>query len=769
MNLSQNAIKILEKRYLRKDEDGNIIETPEQMINRITDYVCEDNEVLKQKAKQLMLDLKFLPNTPTLMNAGITNQLSACFVIPIKDSLESIVHEALWHQAAIHKFGGGTGINFSNLRPKGDSIKNLGVTTGVLSFIRNFDTMSDSIHQGGKRPGANMTILDIHHPEIEDFITAKTNNNKDYENMNFSVLVDNNFMQAVKDNKSIFLSFPVKSDKKRKEIKAKYLFDLICDSAHKCGCPGILFEENLNKGNVLKDFMWCNTTNPCGELILFCGEYEGEDLAESCNLGSFNLVSFVEDNTGVFKFKELEEAVSIATEFLDLVIDKNNYPFAFIEKGTKLTRKIGLGITGFHEMLVKMDISYGSKESTEWAEKVMQFINEESNKVSQKLAVKNGTYPLAHLISDTRRNATTTAIAPTGTIGRFMLGYGHALGIEPPFALCIESKIIESTLSEGIYPPLMKVLNAQGWKKETLETIIWQIKQNGETIQDLVIPDKIKVLFRTASEIPIEQHIAIQAAFQKHTQNAVSKTINMNHNTTTEDVSKAFLLAWKSNLKGITIYRAGSKNNQVLNTTNTKLISELSKNAPTPRQRFKDHIAIIREIESACGITYCGISFDEYGFFEVFPINSGKGGCEASDEERGRTGSTMLRFNIPVETIIKQYGKVKCKVCLTKDKFYDNKGKFIGIKSCSHGLSKQMEDYYSNPNLVYEIIELQSKIHSIFNRNSVIDNLLEDTKSTHISTIIDEINLCPNCKISLIKQEGCTSEGCPNCGYGGCN
>ncbi len=1063
MKLSKNSISILEKRYLLKDDSGKIIETPEQMIDRVCNYVCDDVE-LRQKAKQLMLALKFLPNTPTLMNAGITNQLSACYVLPIDDSLESIVHDTLWQQASIHKMGGGVGINFSNLRPVGDPIKTTGgVTTGVLSFVKNFDTMSGSIHQGGKRDGANMTILscldgnslihttegkipiknlvgkhpyvyscdtetkkihiikadnvfisgnnreiirvwldndnyidctedhrfllsnceykqandlklgdslmafkkvlggthntdiiigctngysrkeqdvvaedilnvnvdyttfihhkdenhqnnnpenlevvtrsthqyfhldglyegtkklaefrkgktleeiygedkakqikekqssarqnikpwnenligeeykehykngfknqyenhkviriekmgnvndvydislpkyhnfvvngifvhNCYHPEIENFITIKTQNKKDYENMNFSVLVDDNFMKAVIDDKEINLSFPIKTDNIRKKVKAKYLWNLICDSAHKCGCPGILFEDTINKSNILKEYMWMTTTNPCGEQILYCGKVinipklNGKKIAESCNLGSMNLPAFVDEN-GIFKFEELREAVFTAVEFLDCVIDKNNYPFDFIEEGTKLTRKIGLGVTGFHEMLVKMRMPYGSDESVKCAEKVMSFINESSNESSKKIAEKKGVYPLAYLVSDKRRNATTTTIAPTGTIGRFMLGYGHALGIEPPFAINIESKIIETTLSDGIYPPLLEVLRSQGWRESTIEQLIYNIKRNGNSIQNLEIPDKIKILFRTANEIPIEEHIAVQSAFQCHTQNAVSKTINLNNKSTIEDVSKAFNLAYKSGLKGITIYRDGSKDKQVLNVIKDRY-SEMEsiggkkpfleeevdtykrepKNIPTPRPRFKDHIAIIREIESGCGVTYSGISFDKYGLFEVFPINSGKGGCIASQEAIGRSGSTMLRFNIPVETIIKQFGRVKCNNCLTKDEFYDKDKKFIGIKSCSHGLSKQMNDYYSNSELVSEMIELQNKIHLLFNQNGVNDGLMKDYNKNKPKEIqSDNIKYCPDCKVPLIKQEGCSSDGCPNCGIGGCS
>lgn len=796
MNLSKNSISILEKRYLLKDENGKIIETPEQMIERVCNYVCGANKELKEKTKQLMLDLKFLPNTPTLMNAGVTNQLSACYVIPIEDSLESIVHDALWEQAAIHKFGGGTGINFSNLRPKGDKIKNLGVTSGVLSFIKNFDTMSGSIHQGGKRDGANMTILSIYHPQIMDFITIKTHNHIDYENMNFSVLVDDNFMKAVIEDKEINLSFPVKSDNVRKKVNARYLFDLICESAHKCGCPGILFEDATNKNNILKDYMWLKDFNPCGESPLFCGTVDvskwgiynssikTKKLAESCNLGSINLPIYV--NNGIFNFNKIEKDIETIVEFMDLIIDVNKYPFSYIEEGTKLTRKIGIGITGFHEALVKMNIAYGSPESVECAKKIMSFISTQCQETSIKLTEKKGVYSMAKLVNDNKRNAITNIIAPTGTIGRLMLGYGHALGIEPPFALYMESNIIESKLDEGIYPPLISVLKSQGWKPETVETLINNIKRNGKSIQELKIPDNIKKLFRTASEIPIEGHIAIQSAFQECIDGAVSKTVNMNHDTSIKDISNAFLLAYKSGLKGITIYRDGSKEKQVLNVP--KQIIENGTKELNIDIRPIDDLAPRPSIlpgmsftmKTACNTLFINptmLKNSSKNALEQFINSAGEGGCLAMKSGLGITFSVYQRILEEVEElgyvppnlarssldiVSSHVLLVTCPACtqlIAKNRILKDRGETIeheiNARSCPNAIAQTMKFMLS---------------HDI---KTFIDGKPYDSNDylpDNLKLKIHEIKKkCPDCGIILIKQEGCSSEGCPNCGIGGCS
>ncbi len=774
---SPMAIQVLEKRYLLKNKEGTIVETPDELLERVAKYVCGEDKKLLAAALKLMKELKFLPNTPTLMNAGTTNMLSACFAIPISDSLESIVHEALWQQAAIHKKGGGTGLNFSSLRPKGDPISSTGgVTCGVLSFMENFDTMSKSIMQGGKRAGANMSILSIYHPEIEEFIKIKTTNHTDYENMNLSVLVDDSFMFVVKNNKDIKLSFPIKSKHEkdiRKVISAKYLWDLICDSAHKCGCPGILFEDTINSNNTLdKHGFHIVATNPCGEQPLFCGEYNGKQIAESCNLGSLNLLKFVKKDNSGMDYKKLEEAVLVAIDFLDRVIDKNVYPFKFIEEGTKLTRKIGLGVTGFSDYLIQIGVPYNSERAIKEAEEIMKFITNKAHLESFDLASEFGKYPLAELIGDKKRNNMCTTIAPTGTIGRLMLGHGYSSGIEPPFAVYMKSNIIETTIDDGIHPLLLDMLK-QNLSSLDLEAVIYCIKNDGSSIQDLkVIPEKIRQLFLTSNEIPIEQHIAIQAAFQKYTDNAVSKTINIHNKATVSDVSKAFMLAYDSGCKGTTIYRDGSKNVQVLNSikeTQKIITGELFKEL-APRPAILPALSFVKQ--TACNTlfinpTYMGII--DKSALEHF-IDS-HGGCLAM-----RTGLAMSvsLYQRIIEDINPEYArnalqivtshllKVECPVCKMKIKEERHK-----IKNGE--TVEEPVDSISCPNALAQVMEYMLK-HKV---ETYIDGVkfkaeLYKIKSYEGIEAVDN-KKCPDCGTVLIRQEGCTSFQCPKCMTGGCN
>jgi len=770
------AIQILEKRYLLKNKEGTITETPEELLERVAKYVCSEDKKLLAAVLKLMKELRFLPNTPTLMNAGTTNMLSACFAIPISDSLESIIHEALWQQAAIHKKGGGTGLNFSSLRPKGDTISLTGgVTCGVLSFMENFDTLSKSIQQGGKRAGANMSILSVYHPEIEEFIKIKTTNNTDYENMNLSVLVDDVFMLAVKNNKTIFLSFPIKSENKRREIRAKYLWELICDSAHKCGCPGILFEDTINSNNTLdKHGFHITTTNPCGEQPLFCGEYNGNITAESCNLGSLNLLKFVNDKNNGMDYKKLEEAVLVATAFLDRVIDKNVYPFKFIEEGTKLTRKIGLGVTGFSDYLIKIGVPYSSEKAITEAEEIMKFITNKSHLESFDLAAEFGKYPLAELVGDKKRNNMCTTIAPTGTIGRLMLGHGYSSGIEPPFALYMKSNIIETTIEDGIHPLLLEKINEvclglPDRKKETIDLI----KQNGSSIQNIpLLSAEIKRLFLTANEIPIEQHIKIQAAFQSYTDNAVSKTINLNNKATVEDVSKAFMLAYDLGCKGTTIYRDGSKSNQVLNsikethkTTSVESFKDLA-----PRPAILPALSFVKQ--TACNTlfinpTYMGV-IDKSALEHFIDAH---GGCLAM-----RTGLAMSvsLYQRIIEEINPEYArnalqivtthllKVECPVC--KMRIRDEKQKIKNGETVIDPV-----DSISCPNALAQVMEYMLK-HKV---ETYIDGIkfqaeLYKIKSYEEIEAVDKTK-CLDCGTVLIKQGGCSSFQCPKCMTGGCN
>jgi len=777
LNFSPMAIQILEKRYLLKNKEGTITETPEELLERVAKYVCGEDKKLLAAVLKLMKELKFLPNTPTLMNAGTTNMLSACFAIPVLDSLESIIHEALWQQAAIHKKGGGTGLNFSLLRPKGDTISSTGgVTCGVLSFMENFDTMSKSIQQGGKRAGANMSILSIYHPEIEEFIKIKTTNSTDYENMNLSVLVDDMFMLAVKNDKMIALSFPIKTVKGiRKQISAKYLWDLICDSAHKCGCPGILFEDTINSNNTLdKHGFHITTTNPCGEQPLFCGEYNGKPSAESCNLGSLNILKFVNDTKTGMDYKKLEEAVLVATAFLDRVIDKNVYPFKFIEEGTKLTRKIGLGVTGFSDYLIKIEVPYNSERAITEAEEIMKFITNKAHLESFDLAAEFGKYPLAELIGDKKRNNMCTTIAPTGTIGRLMLGHGYSSGIEPPFAVYMKSNIIETTIEDGIHPLLLEKLEEIYFDTPDIKLrIIEQIKQNGSSIQNISqLGNKIKKLFLTSNEIPVEQHIKIQAAFQSYTDNAVSKTINLHNSATVSEVSKSFMLAYDLGCKGTTIYRDGSKNNQVLNSIKEtqKTISVESFKDLAPRPAILPALSFVKQ--TACNTlfinpTYMGV-IDKSALEHFIDAH---GGCLAM-----RTGLAMSvsLYQRIIEEINPEYArnalqivtthllKVECPVC--KMKIRDEKQR---IKNGE--VVEEPVDSISCPNALAQVMDYMLK-HKV---ETYIDGIkfkaeLYKIKSYEGIEVVDQ-KRCPDCGTVLIKQGGCTSFQCPICLTGGCN
>jgi len=528
MRLTKNALILLKHRYLLRDEKGRIVETPEQMFRRVARAVARSDTRYKENPRKserdffdVMTRLDFLPNSPTMMNAGTgLGQLSACFVLPIEDSIESIF-TTLKDMATIHKSGGGTGFNFSKIRPREDVVKSSkGKASGPVSFLEIYNKATDVIKQGGKRRGANMGILDASHPDIFDFITLKQR--KSINNFNLSVAVTKKFMEAVLRNDNWNLVNP-RTKKIVKTVKARKVFDAIVDGAWKIGDPGVIFIDEVNAKNPLK-LGRITATNPCGELPLY--DYE------SCNLGSINLSNFVERDE--INWNKLKEVIHIAVHFLDNVIDANNYPLPEIEKKTKENRKIGLGIMGFAEFLIKLGVPYDSEKAIEIAEKVMGFINEESKNASEELAKRRGVFPNFRKSRWKKRlrNATTTTIAPTGSISMIA---GTSSGIEPLFALGFKKRVLGTELLE--YNQLYK-------------TALKRYRR---------LPPKIKQLFKTAIEIPPEQHVKIQAAFQKHTDNAVSKTVNLPQKATRRDVRKVFLLAYKLKCKGITVYRKGCR------------------------------------------------------------------------------------------------------------------------------------------------------------------------------------------------------------------
>ena len=563
--LREPALIVLKQRYLLKNENNEIIETPEDLFERVAKAVAsaEANfskdpnicEIYAEKFYDLMVNLDFLPNSPTLMNAGCPlGQLSACFVLPIEDSLDSIF-ETLKFTALIHKSGGGTGFSFSNLRPKGDIVASTqGVASGPLSFIKVFDSATEAIKQGGKRRGANMGILRIDHPDIEEFIIAKREE-KILTNFNLSVAITDHFMEALKKGEK----FPLINPRNKKIVKyvdPKRIFSLIAESAWECGDPGVIFIDTINRYNPTPHLGEIEATNPCGEqpLLPF----------ESCNLGSINLANFVED--GKINWEDLKEVIHLVVRFLDNVIEINRFSIPQINKITKLTRKIGLGVMGFADFLIKLNISYAEPEAIALAEKVMKFINEESVKASQKLAIERGNFP-AYPGSiwdkpDTpfMRNATTTTIAPTGSIS---LIAGVSSGIEPLFGVYYERKTLGNIIIKEFHPLFIEILEKENYSENEIKSILEEVKEKG-ILKNIKLPERIKKLFVTTYEISPDQHLAIQEAFQKYTHNAVSKTINLPKEATVENIKTIYLKAYKLGLKGVTVFRYGSKSEQVI-------------------------------------------------------------------------------------------------------------------------------------------------------------------------------------------------------------
>jgi len=561
LKLSLNAITILERRYLLKDETGRVVETPSQMFRRVAGTIAEvdaiydksaDIDAVKEEFYRVMAGLEFLPNSPTLMNAGTDiGQLSACFVLPVGDSIEEIF-DALKYMALIHKSGGGTGFSFSRLRPKGDVVKStMGVASGPVSFMRVFDVATDVIKQGGRRRGANMGILRVDHPDIIEFITAKEREGV-LANFNISVAVTDEFMDAVENDKYYSLINPRNGAVVRR-LRARDIFDLIATAAWKTGDPGLIFLDEINRRNPTPHVGVIESTNPCGEVPLL--PYE------SCNLGSINLSRMVRD--GEVDWEKLRRTVRTAVHFLDNVIDANRYPIPQIEEATKANRKIGLGVMGFAEMLIKLGVPYDSEEAVAAAEKVMSFISEEARKKSVELGEERGSFPNfpGSIWEKTgykaMRNATVTSIAPTGTISIIA---GTSSGIEPLFAVAFVRNVMGTQLFE-VNSVFEQISKERGFYSTDL---IVKISKTGSVQGLSEVPEDIKRIFRTALEISPEWHVRIQAAFQKYTDNAVAKTVNLPPDATVDDVRRIFMMAWRLKCKGITVYRYGSRSEQVL-------------------------------------------------------------------------------------------------------------------------------------------------------------------------------------------------------------
>lgn len=564
LRLSEAALKVLEARYLKKDPQGNVIESPEEMFRRVARHVAQAEERFEpgkasyweEKFYEVMTELRFLPNSPTLMNAGKRlGQLAACFVLPIEDSLSSIF-TALKRAALIHQSGGGTGFSFSRLRPRGSPVASThGVASGPVSFMRIFNMATEVIKQGGTRRGANMGVLRVDHPDIKEFITIKRDP-REMTTFNLSVGITDAFMEALKKGERFPLLNP--RDRRPSEwVWAKELFELMVECAWENGEPGALFLDTINRFNPTPSLGGIEATNPCGEQPLLPNE--------ACNLGSINLVKVLKKTTSGYTidWDLLRETVWIGVRFLDDVVEVNRYPFRVIEKICRANRKIGLGVMGFAHMLVLLGIPYDSDRASKVAEELMSFIAQEAKMASQELAKQRGPFPNFPLSiwakrgEVPRRNATLTTIAPTGTISIIA---NCSSGIEPLFALAYRKRMLGDLEVFTLDPVVQEVMERENWPVSVKEAVL----KEGRIPKDAPVPEKYKQLFKTAFEIPPERHLEVQAAFQRHTDNAVSKTINFPPQARKEEVAKAFLMAYELGLKGITVYRSGSRQGQVI-------------------------------------------------------------------------------------------------------------------------------------------------------------------------------------------------------------
>ena len=566
LKLPVNTVEVLKRRYLLKDENRRIVETPSELFRRVAHHVAQaeagygsdgDVQEVENAFYHMMRNREFLPNSPTLMNAGTPmGQLSACFVLPVEDSIEGIF-QTLADMARIHQTGGGTGFSFSRLRPRGDLVGSTkGRASGPISFMGIFDKATEVIVQGGRRRGANMGILRCDHPDVVDFIEAKVGSEA-FRNFNLSVGVTDKFMRAITDNRPFDLVNP-RTGKAVKTMGARSLFDLIVNAAWRTGDPGLIFLDQINRHNPTPRIGLIEATNPCGEVPLL--PYE------SCILASINLDKMTKgDNIGraAMDWEKLRDRIRWGVRFLDDVIEVNKYPLESIRAATLGNRKIGLGVMGFADMLIRLGIPYDSKEAVAFATRLMRFVHNESLAASEELAGERGVFPNFEksVYAESRRklrNATVNTIAPTGTISIIA---GCSSGIEPLFAISFVRNVLSGTRLFETNPLFEQVARDRGFYRREL---LAEVAKHPSLAKIRGIPDDVKRLFVTAFDVAPQQHLEIQAAFQKYTDNAVSKTINLPADATVEDVREVYLAAHRLKCKGITIYRYGSKPGQVL-------------------------------------------------------------------------------------------------------------------------------------------------------------------------------------------------------------
>lgn len=757
LNFSSNAIIVLKKRYLKKNNEGEVIEDPKELLMRVAKAIAgvekkygANEDSLKKTEKaffEMMMSLEFMPNSPTLMNAGKgLGQLAACFVIPINDSMESIF-DAIKSTALIHKSGGGTGFSFSRLRAKNSVVKSTGgVASGPVSFMKVFDSATQAVKQGGTRRGANMGILRVDHPDILEFIKCKEKEG-DISNFNISVALTDDFMEKALKKEDYQLIDPHDGKVVRK-LNAWDVFNTIADYAHSNGEPGIIFIDRMNKYNPTPELGEYESTNPCGEQVLL--PYE------SCNLGSINLFKVLERQGESFEidWEKLERITKTSTRFLDNVIDANKFPLPQIKENTLKTRKIGLGIMGWATMLGFLGIPYDSEQAIGLARKVMEFIRKVAEEESIALAKERGVFPAWegsswHKKGTRIRNATLTTIAPTGTIS--IIAGPTASGIEPNFSLCYFRNVLDDEKLLEVDPSFEYVAKKGGFYSEDLMKRI----ASGESIQKMnEVPEEVKRIFKTAMDISSFWHIKMQSTFQEFTDNAVSKTINLPNSATVEDIKESYLLAYKIGCKGITVYRDGSRSVQVLTVDKKKkeekseAVDSYSVVIPYPKPRPEVILGTTTKVTTGCGNLYITVNQDEEGnFFEVFTQMGKAGGCAASQLEAvGRLVSLALRGGIDVKVIVEQLKGIRC-----PSPSWD-KGK--KIFSCADAIARVLEKRTTDQKEIVEVgvVSFQKREKVVVGANNKRSN--------------NVVGVCSDCGSALRHQEGCLI--CDGCGYSKC-
>lgn len=748
--LKSNTEVVLQKRYLRKSLDGKLSETPRDLFWRVASAIAAEEgkyerssrepEALARDFYDLMTGWKFLPNSPTLMNAGTDlGQLSACFVLPVGDSIEEIF-DAVKYAAMIHKSGGGTGFSFSRLRPKESRVGSTGgVASGPVSFLRIFNTATEQIKQGGTRRGANMGILRVDHPDILDFIRAKEKEGE-FNNFNLSVGLTEAFMQAVEKDEHYDLRAPNTSEVVDR-LRARDVFDLLVKKAWQSGDPGIVFLDRINRDNPTPDQGEIESTNPCGEqpLLPF----------EACNLGSINLACFylpghnddADPARDGIDWAELRRVVHLSVRFLDNVIDASLFPLPRIAETVRKNRKIGLGVMGFADLLFELGVPYNSREGIALAERVMGFVQEEGHKASAELAKERGPFPAypastyAKAKKGPYRNATVTTIAPTGTLSIIA---GCSSGVEPLFALCFTRNILDGERLVEVNPYFEAALAATGLAShELMDSVVAK-----GSIQDMdFLPAKLRKVFVTAMDIEPVWHLRMQAAFQRHTDNAVSKTVNLSNTATEQDIFDIYWLAYKEGCKGVTVYRDGCKSIQVLATGEGQKKMDGEPAAPSGQvavQTGRAQAAVrkrpdivqgfTQKVQTGLGAMY--LTVNEVGGepFEVF-ATIGKSGrsITAKAEAIGRLVSLALRSGVHVRDVVAQIKGIG-----GEHPVFRGKGLLLSI-----------------PDAIAWVLEKRY------------------LKDEHIGEVNDlEAQRCPECNEPLVFQEGCLI--CPACGFSRC-